>query len=114
MGWEVRPEGLTDVLVRIRQEYGELPVYVTENGAAYDDYVGTDGSVHDGDRIGYLDSHLRAVYKAIQLRVDVRGYFVWTFVDNFEWTDGLLATLRLGLRALPEPATVYERQCNLV
>ena len=83
MGWEVQPEGLTRVLVQLRERYPATPIYITENGAAYDD-VGTD----DPDRRDYLDQHLRAVHAAIARGVDVRGYFCWSLLDNFEWAEG--------------------------
>ena len=64
------------------------PMYITENGAAYPDAVAEDGSVHDPERIAYLDAHLRAVHAAIEQGVDVRGYFQWSLLDNFEWAYG--------------------------
>jgi beta-glucosidase len=90
MGWPVVPDGLRRLLVGLRDRYGDAlpPVLVTENGAAYDDHVGPDGSVDDQDRIAYLDAHLRAVRAAMDAGVDVRGYFVWSLLDNFEWADG--------------------------
>ena len=95
MGWAIRPEGLTEILVRIRHEYGDIPMYVTENGAAFHDYAGPDGKVHDPERIAYLDAHIRAAHDAIAAGVDLRGYFVWTLLDNFEWADGY--SRRFGL-----------------
>jgi beta-glucosidase len=88
MGWPVDPTGLRDILVRLRQDYGEVPVFVTENGAAYPDEVGPDGRVPDPERIAYLHSHLAAVHEAIAEGVDLRGYFVWSLLDNFEWAEG--------------------------
>jgi beta-glucosidase len=92
-GWEVQPEGLTRVLRRVAAEYaGDLPLYVTENGAAYDDVPvdGADGGirVHDADRAAFLEAHLAAVLDAIEAGVDVRGYFAWSLLDNFEWAWG--------------------------
>jgi beta-glucosidase len=88
-GWEVYPDGLTDVLLRVRESYGELPLYVTENGAAFYDPPTADGDVvEDPLRLEYLKRHLRAVHAAIQRGADVRGYFVWSFLDNFEWSHG--------------------------
>ena len=63
-------------------------MYITENGAAFPDYVGPDGAVHDADRIAYLDGHLRAAHDAIDAGVDLRGYFLWSLLDNFEWAHG--------------------------
>jgi beta-glucosidase len=95
MGWEIEPGALTEIMVRVRDEYGTLPLYVTENGAAFDDYVGPDGEVRDGERIEYLDGHLHAVLDAVAAGVDVRGYFVWSLLDNFEWAYGF--SKRFGL-----------------
>ncbi|MEV8513803.1 GH1 family beta-glucosidase [Dactylosporangium sp. NPDC051484] len=95
MGWSVDPTGLRDLLLRIRDDYGDLPIYVTENGAAYDDRVGPDGGVDDPERIGYLRAHLAAVHEASTAGVDLRGYFVWSLLDNFEWAFGF--SRRFGL-----------------
>jgi beta-glucosidase len=95
MGWEVEPAALTELLARVHDEYLPLPVLVTENGAAAWDYVGPDGSVRDLERIRYLDGHLRAVLDARSAGVDVRGYFVWSLLDNFEWGHGF--SKRFGL-----------------
>jgi beta-glucosidase len=96
-GWPVVPEGLRDLLVMMDHEYGGLlpPIVVTENGCAYDDAPGPDGRVADRRRIDYLDRHLRAVGQAIEAGVDVRGYFAWSLLDNFEWAEGY--TKRFGL-----------------
>ncbi|BDZ64937.1 glycoside hydrolase family 1 protein [Agromyces mangrovi Wang et al. 2018] len=89
MDWEVHPEGLRTLLVRLGEEYPNLPpLYVTENGASYDDEVSPDGAVHDPDRIAYIDAHIDAVADAIDDGADVRGYFVWSLLDNFEWAWG--------------------------
>ncbi len=89
MGWEVNPGGLRRLLVRLGKEYADLPpLYVTENGAAYDDIVSDDGQVHDVQRTAYVVDHIRAVRDAIADGADVRGYFVWSLLDNFEWAWG--------------------------
>jgi beta-glucosidase len=88
MGWEVQPWGLRDLLVRLHKDYALPPVHITENGAAYVDTVGADGRVRDPERIAYIDGHLRAVREAMEAGVDVRGYFVWSLLDNFEWAFG--------------------------
>jgi beta-glucosidase len=88
MDWEVQPEGLTRLLLRLHDEHPGLPLVVTENGAAYDDVVAADGSVDDPERVDYLDQHLRAVHAAMEGGADVRGYFAWSFLDNFEWAEG--------------------------
>jgi beta-glucosidase len=92
MGWPITPEGFTELLVRIKDDYPNVPpIYITENGCAYDDPVSEtpDGPrVHDARRIDYLDQHLRAVHAAIEAGVDVRGYYQWSLMDNFEWALG--------------------------
>ncbi len=87
MGWGISPNGLRDVLLRIRRDYGDIPMYVTENGAAFHDVVEGD-IVHDAPRIAYLRRHLLAVREAMDAGVDVRGYYVWSLMDNFEWHQG--------------------------
>jgi beta-glucosidase len=86
--WEVYPSGFYDILSWIRTEYDNPPIYITENGAAYNDRMQAD-EVHDGDRIAYLKSYLGHLHRAIQDGSDVRGYFVWSLLDNFEWEYGL-------------------------
>jgi beta-glucosidase len=88
MGWEVNPDGLRALLVRLGREYPNLPpLYVTENGAAYEDLV-EDGAVQDTERTAFLLAHIDAVGAAIEEGADVRGYFVWSLLDNFEWAWG--------------------------
>jgi beta-glucosidase len=88
MGWEVDASGLTELLVRVKSDYTELPIYITENGAAFDDYVDPNGHVLDHDRVSYLEEHISAVHDAIEADVNVQGYFVWSLLDNFEWAYG--------------------------
>jgi len=95
MGWEIEPAALTEIMTRVRDEYTTIPLYVTENGAAFDDYAGPDGAIRDGERIQYLETHIRSVHDAIAAGVDVRGYFVWSLLDNFEWSHGY--SRRFGL-----------------
>ena len=95
MGWPVEPEGLTEMLVRIRDEYADIPLYVTENGRAVHDYVDPEGGVDDEERISYLDRHFRAAREAMERGADLRGYMVWSFLDNFEWAEGY--SKRFGL-----------------
>jgi beta-glucosidase len=87
MGWEIDPDGLYEMLKRVSDEYGPLPLYVTENGAAFDDEV-VEGRVHDEARRRYLEDHFRAAHRALADGVDLRGYFVWSLLDNFEWAHG--------------------------
>lgn len=93
MGWEVFPQGLRDLLVRLQRDYG-APMYVTENGAAYDDNL-VDGAVHDPERVRYYERHLAAVQEAIMAGADVKGYYAWSLLDNFEWAKGY--SKRFGL-----------------
>ena len=94
-GWEVAPAGMTGLLERIERDYHPGPMYVTENGSSYDDVVGPDGEVDDGARRDYLIRHLAAVRDAVAAGVDVKGYFAWSLLDNFEWAEGYLR--RFGL-----------------
>jgi len=88
MGWPVEPEGLTEILVRIKEDYADVPIYVTENGRAVNDYIDPEGDVDDEERVSYLDAHFRAAHNAMERGVDLRGYMVWSFLDNFEWAEG--------------------------
>ncbi|BAJ01494.1 GH1 family beta-glucosidase [Shewanella violacea] len=89
IGWEIYPRGLTELLTSLNMTYKLPPVYITENGAAMADKL-TDGEVRDKDRINYYQDHLRAVNLAIEQGVDIRGYFAWSLMDNFEWAEGYL------------------------
>ncbi len=95
MGWEADPGGLPRLLVRLRDDYAAPPLYITENGTAVPDYAGPDGAVHDPGRVRYLEAHIRAVKEAIDEGVDVRGYMLWSIMDNFEWAFGY--SMRFGL-----------------
>ncbi|MCW2523736.1 MAG: beta-glucosidase [Frankiales bacterium] len=88
MGWQVEPEGLTNLLIALSHERPGLPMVVTENGSAYPDTVDAHGQIFDGERSCYLRAHVDAVAAAIQAGVDVRGYLVWSLLDNFEWAWG--------------------------
>ncbi|WP_353942739.1 GH1 family beta-glucosidase [Streptomyces sp. HUAS MG91] len=87
MDWPVDPTGLSDLLLDYSAQAPGVPLYVTENGAAYEDTV-VDGAVHDPERVRYLHAHLGAVHDAIARGADVRGYFLWSLLDNFEWAYG--------------------------
>lgn len=87
--WEVHPEGLYNILIRMKEEYGNIPIYISENGTScLDEKVADDGCVHDPGRVDFLRRHFAAAYQAIQEGADVRGYFTWSFCDNFEWGFG--------------------------
>jgi beta-glucosidase len=89
LGWPFWPQGLQDALVWFTKTYGRLPIYITENGAAYfGEKPGKDGRVRDVGRTSYLARHIQAVGGAVERGVDLRGYFVWSFMDNFEWSSG--------------------------
>lgn len=89
MDWEVYPPGLEDALREVRDRYGAVPLYVTENGAAFYDPPTAEGDVvEDPLRVAYLREHLRAVHRARDAGVDVRGYFAWSLLDNYEWSHG--------------------------
>ena len=86
--WEVAPEGLYRTLLRVQRDYHPASIYVTENGTTWPDQAGPDGAVHDPVRVRYLARHAAAVHQAIADGADVRGYFAWSFMDNFEWGFG--------------------------
>jgi beta-glucosidase len=89
LDWEVHPPALTDVLVQVRDRYGPVPLYITENGAAFDDPPAVIGDLLDDPlRVEYYREHLRAARRAIEQGVDLRGYFAWSLLDNFEWGHG--------------------------
>ena len=88
LGWEARPEGLEQVLLRLSRDYGVPRLYITENGSAWPDTIAPDGQVHDEDRVRYLDEHLAACGRALRQGVPLAGYFAWSLLDNFEWAEG--------------------------
>jgi beta-glucosidase len=95
MGWGIEPHGLTELLLRLHRDYPRIPIHVTENGAAFHDYVDPEGDVHDPERIAFLSDHLAAARAAMAAGVDLRGYFAWSLLDNFEWAEGY--SKRFGL-----------------
>jgi beta-glucosidase len=101
MGWEVYPDGLHRLLVRVAEDYAPPAIYVTENGAAFGDVRVHDGSVHDPERTAYLESYIDAMSRAIRDGAPVKGYFVWSFLDNFEWAHGY--SKRFGLVYIDYP-----------
>ena len=98
MGWEVYPEGLYETLLRVHTEYRPLPLYVTENGAAYADREVQDGRIRDDERVEYLRQHFLQAHRAMSAGVDLRGYQVWSLYDNFEWAFGY--DKRFGIAAV--------------
>ncbi|MEV4561620.1 GH1 family beta-glucosidase [Kitasatospora sp. NPDC049285] len=88
MGWPVDADGLYELLTRLRDDLPGVPLLVTENGAAYEDYTDPSGAVHDPERIAYLHGHLAAVRRAIADGAPVQGYFLWSLLDNYEWAYG--------------------------
>jgi len=95
MGWEIYPRGMYELLMRLHRDYGPIPLYITENGGAFPDELNKDGTVDDRRRINYLQSYLLEAWKAVQEGVPLKGYFVWTLMDNFEWSFGF--SKRFGL-----------------
>jgi beta-glucosidase len=116
MNWLIVPDALYRQLVRLRGEAGSLPLYITENGCAVDDYISPEGTVDDYERISYLHGHLDAVSRAIEDGIDVAGYFHWSLLDNFEWAQGYRR--RFGLhyvefdtgRRLPKRSAMFYRE----
>jgi beta-glucosidase len=88
MGWEVHGDGLRKLIERLANDYRAPAIYVTENGSAWPDEVAPDGSVHDPERIAYLDEHVAACARALEAGAPLRGYFAWSLLDNFEWAYG--------------------------
>lgn len=95
MGWEVFPDGLTDILVRVAEDYGPAEMFVTENGIALPDVADDEDRVNDPGRVSFLRDHLLAAHRAIEAGVPLKGYFHWSLMDNFEWGNGY--TKRFGL-----------------
>ena len=93
--WEVHPAGLAELLLRLHRDYAPAALYVTENGASFPDWPGADGKVNDERRVAYLRAHLVEAHRAIRAGVPLRGYFVWSLLDNFEWAMGY--SQRFGL-----------------
>lgn len=95
MNWEIYPQGLKDLLLKINNEYTEKPIFITENGAAFDDHVSGEDRVHDQNRVDYLKSHFKVAHQLIEEGIPLKGYYVWSLMDNFEWAYGY--TKRFGL-----------------
>lgn len=88
MGWGINPQGLYDLLLRLNKDYGGIKIYITENGAAFRDMVGSNGEIEDQNRIEFLAGYLCQVHRAIEAGVNLQGYFLWSLMDNFEWAYG--------------------------
>ena len=88
MGWNIDPESFAELLIKTGHRFPDTPLMITENGAAFPDEVAPDGEIHDEDRVDYLRRHFAAALDAIDAGVDLRGYFVWSLLDNFEWSWG--------------------------
>ncbi|MBV9106991.1 MAG: beta-glucosidase [Verrucomicrobia bacterium] len=93
--WEINPGEFRDLLLELRERYQCPPIYITENGAYFDDVLSEDGKVHDANRIAFLDGYIKAMQEARERGVDIRGYFVWSLLDNFEWASGYRPTFGL-------------------
>jgi beta-glucosidase len=100
IGWPVQPEAFRDTLLTLHKRYG-LPIYVLENGTANADEIGQDGKVTDQSRIDFLKAYTTAMFDAIKAGADVRGYFVWSLLDNFEWGSGY--SQRFGITYVDYP-----------
>ncbi|HEX5055000.1 MAG TPA: GH1 family beta-glucosidase [Gammaproteobacteria bacterium] len=100
MDWEVFPQGFTDILLQLHRQYNLPPVYITENGAAYPDILSRN-EIKDVERIRYIERHLQALNEAMLQGVDVKGYFLWSLMDNFEWAEGY--TKRFGIYYVDYP-----------
>jgi beta-glucosidase len=88
MGWEIFPGGLANILTRIQREYNPKALVVTESGAAFDDHWDGTGNIHDQQRIDYLRAHIQTIAQVMRQGVPIKGYVVWSFLDNFEWSEG--------------------------
>ena len=116
LGWPIDAGGLYDLLVLLHTRAPQLPLYITENGMAAEDYVDPEGGVDDDERIAYLRDHLDAAARGIAGGIDLRGYFCWSFLDNFEWAEGYRA--RFGLvfvdyatqRRIPKASAAFYSQ----
>ncbi len=112
LGWEVYPSGLTEVLEFAASRTGDLPIFVTENGAAYP--LDERDPTRDPERVRFLHRHLSAALDAIERGVPLRGYFAWSLLDNFEWAQGLRPALRHRPRRLPHDGAPSPRQRPLL
>jgi beta-glucosidase len=112
MGWEVFPDGLEQTLRRISTEYPPLPLWITESGSAFGDVLAADGTVDDKPRVSYLHSHFQAAQRALESGVDLRGYFVWSLLDNFEWAMGYAKRFGLFYVDYPSQRRIAKRSAR--
>jgi beta-glucosidase len=116
LDWEIYPDGLHNTLVAVYYSYRPKKLYIAENGACYIDAPNADGFTDDQRRIAYLDGHLRAIHRAIQAGVPLAGYYVWSLMDNFEWSNGfskpfgLVATNYTTQERLPRASAYWYGQ----
>jgi beta-glucosidase len=88
MDWEICPEALYNLILRLRKEYTQIPIYITENGAAFEDFLSKEKRVNDIERIDYIKRHLIKIAELNKQGADIRGYYLWSLIDNFEWAYG--------------------------
>ena len=116
MGWEISPRAFRDQLMDIHQRYGPIPIYVTENGAGYEETASADGQIHDDQRVAFLEGYLGAMHEAIGAGANVRGYFIWSLLDNFEWAFGYAKRFGIvyidyaTLKRIPKTSFEYYRK----
>jgi beta-glucosidase len=108
MGWEIYPDCIVEAL-RLARSYTTLPLYITENGAAFADQIGPDGVVDDQQRIAYLKAYIAAAHRALSAGIDLRGYFVWSLLDNFEWAQGFSKRFGLIYSDYPSQRRIWKR-----
>ncbi len=109
MDWPVVPGALTELLLRLKRDYGDLPLLITENGAAYDDELDGGELVEDEPRVAYLREHVAALERARAQGVDVRGYYVWSLLDNFEWEHGYAKRFGIVFVDFPTQRRILKR-----
>jgi beta-glucosidase len=117
IGWTIAPEGFHECLTGFKKNYGDIPLIVTENGAAFFDTVGQDGKCRDPRRIDFLRGYMAAMHRAMEEGVNIKGYFVWSLMDNFEWSEGYKPRFGLihvdyanGCRRTPKSSYDWYRQ----
>jgi beta-glucosidase len=111
MGWAIYPDCIVEALEKART-YTDLPLYITENGAAFDDLPGPDGEVNDTNRVAYLRDHIAAAHRALERGIDLRGYYVWSLLDNFEWAHGYTRRFGLLYTDYPTQRRIWKRSAH--